>query len=286
MSATRDELGAGRALWAPYRAVLAARFALFLQYRGAAVAGVVTQLWWGGLKVAILAAFYGAASGGRAPLPLAGAITYTWMTQGLFALLPWMADPEVARAIRSGDVAYDRVRPVDIYSLWFARAAGWIAARTLPRAVLLLGFAGLGLRALGLGAWAWRPPASAACAAAFALSLGLAVLLSTAMVMLTNAAAVALRDERGVLTLVGPAVIVFSGNLLPLSLFPDALRPALALQPLAGLLDIPVRIYTSQWAGRGAWAGLGLQAFWTVALVLLGRAGLARAFRRLEVNGG
>ena len=34
-------------------------------------------------------------------------------------------------------------------------------------------------------------------------------------------------------------IIVLSGALVPLPLFPDWLQPALALQPFAGLVDIP-----------------------------------------------
>jgi ABC-2 type transport system permease protein len=270
----------------PYRAALGSRFTLMLQYRSAALAGVITQCWWGALKVVILAAFYRANGGAPPPLRLEQAITYTWIGQALFALLPWAADPEVAQAVRSGALAYDRLRPVDAYALWYVRAAGWVAARVLPRALLLVAVTAVLLPVLGLGDWAWRPPQSATAAALFALALALAVLLSSAILMLTNAAVVALRDERGVVTFVASIVLLFSGNLLPLSLFPEGLRAALLMQPLAGLLDIPVRIYTGQLSGQGAWLGLGLQAFWALSLVLLGRAWLERALRGLEVNGG
>jgi viologen exporter family transport system permease protein len=284
---TREPRRMGVAEWLrPYRAALGSRFTLMLQYRSAAVAGVVTQCWWGALKVVILTAFY-RASGAAAPaLRLEQAITYTWIGQALFALLPHAADPEVAQAVRSGAIAYDRLRPVDAYTLWYVRAAGWVAARVLPRALLLVTVTAGLLPVIGLGDWAWRPPQSASAAALFALALALAVLLSSAMLMLTSAAAVSLRDERGVVALVTSIVLLFSGNLLPLSLFPDGLKAALLLQPLAGLLDIPVRIYTAQLSGQKAWLGLGLQAFWTLALVLLGRAWLERALRGLEVNGG
>ena len=72
-----------------------------LQYRAAAFAGFLTQCWWGGIKIMVFAAFY--AGGIRAlPITLAQAITYTWLSQGLLALMPWGADPEVALAMRTG----------------------------------------------------------------------------------------------------------------------------------------------------------------------------------------
>jgi ABC-2 type transport system permease protein len=84
----------------------------------------------------------------------------------------------------------------------------------------------------------------------------------------------------------GALVIVGSGNLMPLTLFPDWMHLFMFVQPLAGLLDIPFRIYGGALAGGQAIAGIGLQLFWTVTLVGLGRWLLARTMRRLEVQGG
>ncbi|KAF1048357.1 ABC transporter permease [Xylophilus sp.] len=272
------------ARWRPYAAACAARFLQMLQYRAAALAGFATQCWWGGIKVMVLAAFY--AGGAAPPVPLAQAITYTWIAQDLLALLPWFGDPEVAQAVRSGAVAYDRLRPVDAYAFWFARTTGWIAARALPRVLLMLAFAAVALPLAGFGAWGWQPPAGAAAALAFAAALVLALLLSAAFVMLLNVAAAAALDARGINAFAVPAVIVLSGILLPLALLPDAWQAALLAQPLAGLLDIPVRLYFGQLAGWQAVGGLALQAFWIAVLVALGHAALVRTLARLDIQGG
>ncbi len=270
----------------PYAAAFRSRFLQMLQYRAAAYAGFATQCWWGGIKIMILAAFYGSAAGADAPMSLAQAITYTWLAQGLLVLLPWLGDPEVAQAVRTGAVAYDRLRPVDAYALWFARSAGWIAARALPRVLLMLAFAGVALPLAGFSEWGWRPPAGALASLGFALSILLALLLSTSLVMLLNIAAAAALNERGINTLAAPVVIVFSGNLLPLALLPDAWQTALLLQPLAGVMDIPARIYSGQLDGARLLVGLGLQCLWILLLVALGRAAMRRTMRSLEVQGG
>lgn len=274
------------ARWRPYAAAFSSRFLQMLQYRSAALAGFVTQCWWGGIKVMVLAAFYAGGQGGATAMPLAHAITYTWIAQGLLALLPWGGDPEVAQAVRTGAVAYDRLRPVDAYAFWFARTAGWIAARVLPRVALMLGFSAIALPLAGHGEWGWQPPAGALAGALFAASLLLALWLSTALVMLLNVAATAALDARGINAFAVPAVVVLSGNLLPLALMPDAWQAALLVQPLAGLLDIPVRLYFGRLAGWDALGGLALQAFWVAALVTLGRVALARTLARLDIQGG
>jgi len=271
----------------PYASLFASRFQQMLQYRGAAFAGFITQCWWGGLKVMILAAFYGASdAASSAPMTLTQAITYTWAAQALLSLLPWMGDPDVANAVRTGAVSYDRLRPLDFYSLWYARGAGWIAARVVPRATLMFGFSALLLPMVGFAQWSWRAPASVAATVFFAVSIILALLLSTSMVMLVNIAGAASMNHRGVNALVAAPVIVLSGNLLPLSLFPDWMHAVLLTQPFAGLLDIPLRIHFEALSGRAALAGLGIQAFWVVTLTVLGRWWLARVLRSLEMQGG
>jgi ABC-2 type transport system permease protein len=270
----------------PYRAAFASRFLQMLQYRTAALAGFGTQCWWGGIKVMVLAAFYAGAAPDGLPMTLAHAITYTWLAQGLLALLPWSGDPEVAQAVRTGAVAYDRLRPVDAYALWYVRSAGWIAARVLPRLALMLGFAAVALPLLGWGEWGWAPPAGAAAGLAFLLSGALALLLSAALVMLLNVAAAAALNERGINALAAPLMTVLSGNLLPLQLLPDAWQTALLLQPLAGLMDIPMRLYAGQFEGWHALGGLALQGFWVAALIGVGRLAMTRTLARLDIQGG
>ena len=105
-----------RELLRPYLAVGAARFQQMLQYRTAAVAGFMTQAWFGAIRVMILAAFF--AGGGAAPMSLHNAVAYTWLGQAFLVFLPWNADPDVAEMVRSGSVAYERLRPVDAYAWW------------------------------------------------------------------------------------------------------------------------------------------------------------------------
>lgn len=272
----------------PYLAAFSTRFLLMLQYRAAAIAGFMTQCWWGGIKVMVYAAFYNAspAAAAGAPMSLAQIITYTWLAQAFLALNPWSADPDVSLAMRTGAVSYDRLRPVDGYSLWYARSIGWMTSRAVPRAVLMFAAAGIGLPLIGLSEWAWQPPPNLEQSALFLLSLVLMVTLSGSIIMLINIVVVATLNDRGVNILVMPVTTVLSGNLIPLALFPDALHLVLFIQPLAGIVDIPFRIYSGNLAGAMAWAGIGLQAFWTVTLILAGRAWMERVMRRLEVQGG
>src|SRR5215469_1851924 len=168
----------------PYLAILAARFALLLQYRAAALAGFGTQMWWGVIKILVLAAFYRSAP--HQPQSLADSITYVWMGQGFLAILPWNADPELVQMVETGNIGYERLRPVDTHAYWFMRALAWRTAAPLLRAVPLLLFAAVALPLFGLQEWSWRPPATIDAASLFALSMTLTILLSSAMTTLVN----------------------------------------------------------------------------------------------------
>jgi ABC-2 type transport system permease protein len=81
-------------------------------------------------------------------------------------------------------------------------------------------------------------------------------------------------------------IIVFSGSLVPLPLFPDWSQPLLRNQPFAGLMDTPFRIYSAHLAGGDALLALARQAVWIAALVIIGRAIMARVMTRLQTQGG
>jgi len=269
----------------PYGAVFAGRFQLTLQYRAAALAGFATQLWFGVIRILIFAAFY-AGGTAHAPMSLGNAIAYTWLGQAFLAFLPWNADPEVAGMVRTGAVAYERLRPVDTYAWWYARALAWSIARVLPRALLMGFFAAVALPLVGLGRWGLPAPPSLAAGVLFAVSALAMMLLSAAITLLVNIAMTAMLTDRGIASLTAPIVNLFSGMVVPLAFFPDAVRPWLRLNPCAGLVDIPFSIYFGGIAGPGALWAIALQFGWVAALALIGHAWLGRAMRRLQVQGG
>ena len=103
-----------------------------LAYRTAAYAGIVTQVVFGLVLVAIFAAFY--ANGIKAPMTLPQVTTYIWLGQAFFAMTPYSVfpDAELREQIRDGSVATELLRPVDLHSLWMART---LASKLAPTAL-------------------------------------------------------------------------------------------------------------------------------------------------------
>jgi len=127
-----------------YWAILSARFRTLLQYRAAAAAGFGTQLFWGLIKVMIFYAFYHSTAV-RQPMAYKDVVTYVWLGQAMLMMLPWNVERDLREMIRWGAVAYELLRPLDLYSLWYSRALAWRTAPTArgpPRRASLPGVGG------------------------------------------------------------------------------------------------------------------------------------------------
>lgn len=269
----------------PYQAIVSARVRMLLQYRAAALAGFATQLFWGLIKVMVLVAFFESATS-TPPMNVAQVLVYVWLGQALLGLLPWSVDAEIAGHIRSGGVAYELLRPLDLYGFWYARTLAFRAAPTLLRMVPMILFAFFGLPLVGLGEWALPAPAGPAAAGLFAVSMLITLLLGTAITMILHASLLWTISGEGFNRLMLGVVPVFSGLVVPLPLFPDWLQPLLFWQPFRGLADVPYRIYSGHIPASEAFLELAMQVAWTALVVVFGMWLLRVAGRRLVVQGG
>ena len=271
---------------APYRGVLRARWRETLQYRAAALAGFGTQLYWGLLRLMILAAFYQSGPADATDFSFAHVVPYVWLGQALLSLFPFRLDGELADSVRTGSVATELLRPIDLYSYWFWRMAAWRLAQAAPRCLLMLVVAVAVLPLVGLDEWALTAPASVAAAGLYLVATALALLLGVAITAVLLSLMFWTVSSEGAYYIL-PAIVWFGGGLvIPLPLLPDGLATVLGYLPFAGLMDIPFRIYVGHLAGTEAVLRLGLQLGWLAVLVLLGRLLLARGVRRVVILGG
>jgi ABC-2 type transport system permease protein len=268
----------------PYRAILSARFRMFLQYRAAALAGLWTQVFFGLVLLMIYEAFY-RSSTALQPMTFAEVVSYVWLGQALLAMLPWNADAEIRAMVRSGAVAYELCRPIDLYFLWYARALAWRTAPTILRAAPMCAIAVVVLPLVGLGEWRLAGPPSTAAALAFGATLACTLLLGCALTTLINISLLWTISGDGAVVLT-TLVTFLSGMIVPLPLFPDWAQPIVQVLPFAGLVDLPFRVFTGHIPPGAAVLVLLHQIFWTIALVLFGRWVLSHGIRRVVVQGG
>lgn len=86
---------------------------------------------------------------------------------------------------------------------------------------------------------------------------------------------------------VATSVIEFlTGSIIPIPFFPKKLMRIVSLTPFASMQNLPFRIYSGNIAGTEMLRGVLLQIFWVIALVIIGRLWMARALKKVVVQGG
>ncbi|SMB94070.1 ABC-2 type transport system permease protein [Deinococcus hopiensis KR-140] len=246
-------------------------------YPAATFWGLVTNLFFGALRVAILLALFGTRPQVAGYTP-EDAIAYTGLTQALlsaFSLFGWY---DLMRTVHRGEVTTELLRPASFLGMWLAQDAGRAAGQFLLRGVSMLTLYAL--------MWGLKLPEGLVGWACTALSLLLAWACGFAFRFLVNCAALWSPDAVGIGRFAWALMGFSCGFLMPLAFFPVEFQSLLAWTPFPAMMNSTVEIWLGVARGGSALRVLALQAVWTAALLLLARLALSRGLRRLEVGGG
>jgi ABC-2 type transport system permease protein len=259
-------------------AFLRAGFRRHSAYPLAAIGGAITNTLFGVVKASIALAAIASAGGAIAGYDATQAANNAWLTQALLATVAMFGWSELAQRIRTGDIAVDLARPVDLQLSWLAtdlgRAAFMLAPRGLPPLLVGTAFFGVTLP---------RDPIGYLLAS---VSIVLAVAVSFACRFLVNLVAFWIIELRGVLALYMVASNVLAGLILPVPWFPGWLRDLAAATPFPSMLQTPVDITSGRVDGWAAVESVAVQGLWLAVTLGVARVVLARATRRLVVQGG
>lgn len=254
-----------------------------MQYRAGFWAGMSTHIFWGVARAAILVAFY-VYGQGEAGITMQQAVSMVWLQQLAGVLVPgWNtnADAALYNQLRTGDVAYELLRPLDAYTHWYVRSIAGRIGTFLLELVPILGIGLLVPEPWGLGA-----PVSPLHALACLITLLSGLFTSCAMILLSYAMVLDVRVGDAPSRMAVTVAQILSGLYLPLQLWPEGMQTFLYYQPFAGMLDLPVRLYVGAQPLSRAGEIVLLQAFWTAVFVLAGRVWIGRSFKKLVIQGG
>ncbi|MER5682398.1 ABC-2 family transporter protein [Streptomyces sp. NPDC002205] len=263
-----------------YAVVAAGGFRRYATYRIATAAGVFTNTVFG----FILAYTYMALWDERPQLggyDMSQALTYVWLGQALLATCAMMGggfEDELMERIRTGDVAIDLYRPIDLQMWWLAGDLGRAAYQLMAR--------GIAPMVLGALAFPLALPTSPGIWLAYLVSVTLGVVVSFAVRYLVALSAFWLMDGAGASQIAFLAGLFFSGMLLPLTLFPGLLGEVARALPWSALLQVPADVFLGKHTGWGLVQAFAFQGGWALALLLAGRLVQSVATRRVVVQGG
>ena len=92
------------------------RFNIALQYKFAAIAGILTQFFWGAMRLMIYDAYYQIDI--ELPMQWTALVSYIWLGQAFLMLTRYnCADTDISESIITGNVAYEYTRPLIIYAM-------------------------------------------------------------------------------------------------------------------------------------------------------------------------
>lgn len=256
------------------------RIMTFLQYRTSAMAGLTTQFFWGMMLIFIYIAFYSTDT--QVGINLEQIITYTWLHQACYALIGVrLNDNEIATMIRDGSVAYEIIRPYNLYFWWYIKTVAKRIASGLLRMFPVI------IVALLLSdPYRLSLPSSFLNFLLFFISLILGILLVSAINMLIYTIGFYTYNEAGISGIMYSFMELLSGGLVPVVLLPVILQKATYYLPFRLISDFPFRVYTNNIGINEGLISLELQIIWIVFLLFIGNLIVKKSLRKVFVQGG
>ena len=250
-----------------------------LQYRTANYSGFVVNIFFFLMRVYVFMALYENRDV-VAGFSLVDSITYFGMTQAMLMVVGIFGREarEIAESVRNGQVATDLMKPIDYHLFAYFRQIG--------RSLYFYIFRGLPIFAVLVLFFQWNPPHSWGALFLFHFSLALGAVITFSISFMLGISAFWLMDISGLQQMTMGAGMFFSGYLIPIAFFPAGFDKVCEWMPFIGQGYLPVAIYLGKYAGGEMVSMLARQMIWAVILVLMSRAFMSFATRKLVIQGG
>lgn len=263
-----------------YLTIFRIRFIHGVQYRIVVFSLLFTGFIWGLMLVLAYSYFY-RTDPSKFPMTLSQTISYMWLQQAFLILFSVVfADDEIESSIESGSIAYELVRPADLYARWFFRASAGRAAYTIFRLPLLIVVFFLP------APYNLSLPPNIFQLVMFLVSVVLALCVTVSFTMLMYVFMFYTTSYRGVRVMLIAATSFFTGAVIPFPFFPASVRTVLEALPFAAMQNLPLRIYSGNINGIDAFKGILFQIFWLSVLFAIGKFTMHCALKRVVVQGG
>jgi ABC-2 type transport system permease protein len=213
-----------------------------------------------------------------------GGFTATQMTS--YVAVSWMArafyfnnlDREISTDIRDGSIAIQFIRPYNYVLVKMMQGLGEGMFR-----FLLFMIPGM---AIAMLLFPVQLPTAPSAWAGFLVMLFFSFLINSQINIITGLSAFFVENNEGMMRMKRVIVDLFSGLIVPISLFPDWLSSILKVLPFQAITYLPGSVFTGRVQGVGIWNVLGIQVVWFLA-ILIPIVWLYHAARqRLFVQGG
>lgn len=266
-----------RLLLGAYFDFIRIRFLTMLAYRVNYYSGILIYTLNIGVNYFTWRAIYGDGEslGGFTGAQMTTYVAVSWMARAFYFN---NLDREISTDIRDGSIAIQFIRPYNYVLVKMMQGLG----EGLFRFMMLM-IPGMVIAIL---LFPVQLPTEPSAWAGFLVMLFFSFLISSQINIITGLSAFFVENNEGMMRMKRVVVDLFSGLIVPITLFPDWLSSVLKVLPFQAITYLPGSVFTGRVQGVGIWNVLGIQVIWFLIL-LIPIVWLNHAARqRLFVQGG
>ena len=268
--------------WKIYRPFLENQFKTNLAYKGSFYLFIVCSLFGPFISYYLWMAIYGGSETGvLGGLNQSEMVVYVFMTYITSELAMSGISEVIADAVLEGSVAMTLLKPIDYRMSLISGALGEVIYRFLAPVI----FVWIGLEVYKV-AFLGLEVTSVANILLYILSLGMSFLIYVLFDFCFGMLAFVTTYMFG-MDMAKSALLGFlSGQLIPISFFPEVLQKVFSFLPFSSMVYTPVMVYLGKYSGQELLFVLGRQFFWIIFLYVLGSYLWSRVTKRIVVLGG
>lgn len=266
-----------RLLMGAYLDFIRIRFLTMLAYRVNYYSGILIYSLNIGVNYFTWMAIYGKGEslGGFSATQMTSYVAVSWMARAFYFN---NLDREISTDIRDGSIAIQFIRPYNYVLVKMMQGLGEGIFR-----FMLFMIPGM---AIAMLLFPVQLPTQLSAWVGFLVMLFFSFLINSQINVITGLSAFFVENNEGMMRMKRVVVDLFSGLVVPISLFPGWLSSILKFLPFQAITYLPGSVFTGRVQGVGIWNVLGVQVFWFLVLLIpiiwLNHA----ARQRLFVQGG
>jgi ABC-2 type transport system permease protein len=180
--------------------------------------------------------------------------------------------------VRSGNLAIELMKPYDILNKLVSIDIGQKITSTIRETVPMLIIAYFFLHI--------HLPSTLSVFFLFLCSTFIGILIGAQLDIIIGVCAFWLKNTFGLRMMKGAVVTLFTGALIPISLFPDWLKTTCRYLPFQSMVYIPISIYLGNLNVMDAIQAILIQVLWLFIVVILIRLLWTFALRKVTIYGG
>lgn len=253
-----------------------------IQYKMAAFAGILTQFAWGAMNIMLYTTFL--KNGTMQDYTISQMSTYIWLQQAFLMMFNlWRVDTEILESCKNGGIALELVKPVDLYSIWHARALGKKLAMTILRALPILIICSMPF----LGQYRIVIANNLSTLIPFTIVFILSALLLMAYLMLMNCFIIKTISSQGVRLTFQLIMEFCSGAVIPIAFMPDSIIKILKFTPFYYMQNVSYNIFNGYISNFAEIIQIILlQIIWIIILTCVARVVMKKELSKIVVQGG